>query len=485
MLNDDTPAPVSQFQDLSQVVDGNDDNGPMQLDSLCMNCHEQGVTKLLLLRVPYFRDIILESFACDHCHFKDNSVKSAGQIQEQGCKYTLNVENEDDLQRQVIRSDLSIFKVESLGIEMPKGESQLTNVEGVIQRIHESLSGEQDLRKDQAPELYAALEPIIAKLKDIMDRNGFPFTISLDDLTGNSWIAPNTTDRGNKYIRHEYPRTHEQNEDLGISHDANANAAEAEVKGPNDMGNPEDLDIVDGEVYDLPTECPGCNCQGASTRIKRVNIPHFKEVYIFGTSCPECGYKSSDVRTGGEVPAKGKRITLKVENMVDLSRDILKSNTCALSSEDLEIEVQPGTLGGRFTSVEGLLTEIKEQLYGHIFDAEGASGGDSMQTSEKSKWERFFDNLDAAIAGDKKFSITLEDPMANSYVQDLCSPAVDPQITIEEYERSAEEEDDLGLTDMKTEGYEKDNKDEDEDKPEDKEKATSAMDNLLEASMAK
>ena len=56
-------------------------------------------TRLLLLRVPYFRDIILESFECPHCHFKDNSVKSAGQIQERGAKYTLKVENEQDLAR--------------------------------------------------------------------------------------------------------------------------------------------------------------------------------------------------------------------------------------------------------------------------------------------------------------------------------------------------------------------------------------------------
>ncbi|KAJ5760329.1 nucleolar zinc-finger protein [Penicillium odoratum] len=480
MLNDEITAPESQFENLGEVVDRDDDTGVMQVESLCMNCHDQGITRLLLLRVPYFRDIILESFECEHCHFKDNSVKSAGQIQEQGCKYTLIVENEDDLQRQVIRSDLSIFKLESLGIEMPKGESQLTNIEGVVQRIYESLSGEQELRKEQAPELYAALEPIIEKLKDIMDRKGFPFTVSLDDLTGNSWIAPNTTDRGNKYRRQEYPRTHEQNEDLGISQDPNA--SEAEAKDVNDMGNPEDLDIVDGQVYELPTECPGCNSSGAVTRIKRVNIPHFKEVYIFGTSCEDCGYKSSDVRTGGEVPEKGKRITLRVENIVDLSRDILKSNTCALSSEDLEIEVQPGTLGGRFTSVEGLLTEIKDQLYGHIFDAGGSTGGDSMQNTEKGKWERFFANLDAAIAGEKKFSITLEDPMASSYVQDLCSPAVDPQIDIEEYVRTAEEEEELGFHDMKTEGYEEDAK-KDEDKDEDKEKATAAMDNLIEASM--
>ena len=76
-----------------------------------------------------------------------------------------------------------------------------------------------------------------------------PFTVSLDDPTGNSWIAPNTADRGLKYKRQEYPRTHEQNEELGISNDANAVAAETSEM---DAGNPDDLDIVDGQV----TLCP-------------------------------------------------------------------------------------------------------------------------------------------------------------------------------------------------------------------------------------
>lgn len=79
-----------------------------------------------------------------------------------------------------------------------------------------------------------------------------------------------------------------------------------------------------------------------------------------------------------------------------------------------------------------------------------------MASSDKETWERFFNRLDQAIAGELKFTITLKDPMANSYVQDLCTPEVDPQITSEEYTRTEEEEDDLGFKDMKTEGYEQD-----------------------------
>lgn len=416
----------------------------------------QGTTRLLLLRVPFFREIILESFECPHCHIKDNSVKSAGQIQDQGAKYTLDVQNEDDMQRQVIRSDVSIFKVETLGIEMPKGESQLSTVEGVVQKIHQSLASEQPLRKVQAPELHDALAPIIENLEKILNREGYPFTVSLDDPTGNSWIAPNANDRGNNYRRRDYPRTHEQNEELGIAADAEAAKHEGAALTEG-AGDPEDLEIVDGKVYSIPAECPGCS-KSCSVNMKKVNIPHFKEVIIWGTSCEHCGYRTSEVKTGGEVPEKGKKITLKVENLVDLSRDILKSDTCALHSDELEVTVQPGTLGGRFTTVEGLLTEIRDQLHGQIFDVEDTtrSGGDSMAASEKEKWNRFFTRLDSAIKGDMKFAITLQDPMANSYVQDLCSPAPDHQIAIEEYTRTEEEEDDLGLKDMKVEGYEAD-----------------------------
>lgn len=117
---------------------------------------------------------------------------------------------------------------------------------------------------------------------------------------------------------------------------------------------------------------------------------------------------------------------------------------------------QPGTLGGRFTTVEGLLTEIRDQLHGQIFDVGDSGAGDSLSSGDKEKWTRFFSRLDAAIKGELKFVITLEDPLAASYVQNLHLPDPDPQLQVEEYTRTDEEEDDLGFKDMKTEGYEND-----------------------------
>jgi len=47
----------------------------------------------------------------------------------------------------------------------------------------------------------------------------------------------------------------------------------------------------------------------------------------------------------------------------------------------------------------------------------------------------------------------MEDPVANSYVQSFTAPEPDPNLTIDYYERSWEENEDLGINSMQTEDY--------------------------------
>ena len=44
------------------------------------------------------------------------------------------------------------------------------------------------------------------------------------------------------------------------------------------------------------------------------------------TNCDICGYRDNEIKSGSAISEKGKRITLKVEDREDLSRDILKVN---------------------------------------------------------------------------------------------------------------------------------------------------------------
>lgn len=43
--------------------------------SLCMACGGEGTTRMLTTSVPFFRELILSSFECDDCYWKNNEVQ--------------------------------------------------------------------------------------------------------------------------------------------------------------------------------------------------------------------------------------------------------------------------------------------------------------------------------------------------------------------------------------------------------------------------
>jgi zinc finger protein len=414
----------------------------------------QGITRILPMTIPYFKQILLESFSCDHCGAKNTSVQNAGSIQEKGVKYTFRADNTTDLNRQIIKGDHGIIRIDSLGLDMPRSASSLTNVEGILAKISSDLEQDQPQRKEVDPRTYSHLEAIITQLNAMRSGADFPIYIHLDDPSGNSFISPDPIDAfspihnvGLKYTKTEYIRTHAQNVQLGLT---------TEDAAPDPLAG---VDILSDEVQSIPVSCPACT-QPCTMNAHKTHIPHFRDVIIMATSCDHCGYKTNDVNVGGEVPDKGKRITVSVKTIEDLNRDILKSGTCGLKSPDLGLEVHPGTLGGRFTTIEGLLTQVRDQLKGQIFDTTATQsdhaqvkGGDSISPGMLEQWNAFFAKLDEALQAKFPFAIILEDPMAASFVQRTADGDADTQVKEEEYERTAEEEEELGLKDMKVEGY--------------------------------
>ncbi|KXX82774.1 Zinc finger protein ZPR1 [Madurella mycetomatis] len=431
-------------------ANGDDDEKVVEeIESLCMNCEENGVTRLLLTKIPYFREIVIMSFSCDKCGFSNNEIQPAGTFQLKGAHYELRLTTMADFERQVIKSDTATIKFIELDVEVPAGKGQLTNVEGLLTTLIDDLAFSQEKRKEEAPEVYSKIEQVIAKGRKMMAGEAFPFRVAVDDPAGNSFIAPDPRDGVGKWEKREYLRTPEQNQALGL--------ADTTTTGLDDQGN-----IIPDQIYQFPASCPGC-LHPCTTNMKMVEIPHFRQVVIMNTTCDDCGYKSNDVKTGGEIPEKGKKVTLRVSKPEDLARDILKSESCALECPELNLSVNPGTLGGRFTTVEGLLTQVRDDLHNQIFEADAESGpsarvNDSLSASEKQRWEEFFDALNAAVKGEREFTIVLTDPLACSYVQSLADDPSQPddQMTVEEYERTDEEEEELGLKDMKVEGYEED-----------------------------
>ena len=87
------------------------------------------------------------------------------------------------------------------------------------------------------------------------------FTIKLDDPSGNSFIETHGGLGDPKWSKREYPRTKEQDEQLGLAHE--------EVEKDDDESKyPE-------EVLSFPSTCSLCGSD-LETLMKTVSIPHFK-----------------------------------------------------------------------------------------------------------------------------------------------------------------------------------------------------------------
>jgi len=425
------------------------DNGITEIESLCMQCHENGTTRMMLTRIPFFKEVIISSFQCEQCGLNDNEIQPASEIQKKGVKYTLKVNGLKDLSRQVVRQGSAMFRIEELDFEAPPFTSKgaLTTVEGMIQTAMEGLEQQQAVRKIMEPALAEKIDAVI-KLLDKYKNGENPFTLMLNDISGNSFVEnPFAPEKDEALTVTQYVRSKEESERLGISQEMEEQERENEKEMDKELGSSD-------EVMEFPGVCQECGSP-ANTKMKMLQIPHFKEVVIMATSCDVCGDKSSEVKAGGGIEEQGTKIVLKITDSTDLSRDVLTSETCHVTIPELDMELSHSSDAGRFTTLEGLLENIKTGI-GRI---NPFAFGDS--SNKKTKICEITEQVQEIIDGKRFVTIVFDDPVGNSHVQNLYAPDPDPNLTITKYDRTPEMEDDLGIADMKIENYQNEAEEED------------------------
>ncbi|KAM9250303.1 LOW QUALITY PROTEIN: zinc finger protein ZPR1-like [Cariama cristata] len=411
---------------------------PAEIESLCMNCFRNEVTRLLLTRIPFFKEIIVSSFACHSCSRSNTEIQSAGRIQEQGVRYTLAVTSRQDMSREVVKTDCATARIPELDFEIPAFTQKgvLTTIEGIIERAVAGLEQDQPIHRVTDKEVASKIGEFIGKLKQLKEVHS-SFTFIIDDPSGNSFVEnPHTLQKDDALVvAHYRRRTPQQAAMLGL---------EGEELDEKPADSAEDLR---NEVLQFNTNCPECNAP-ANTNVKLVQIPHFKEVIIMATNCNSCGHRTNEVKSGGAIEPQGTRITLGITDPSDMTRDILKSETCSVEIPELEFELGMGALGGKFTTLEGLLKDIRDLVERNPFTL-----GDSSTPSKTEKLQEFIGKLHEIIEGKAKAHFIVDDPAGNSYLQNVYAPEEDPELKVERYERTFEQNEDLGLNDMKTEGY--------------------------------
>ncbi|KAL7433727.1 hypothetical protein ACHAXM_003700 [Skeletonema potamos] len=208
----------------------------------------------------------------------------------------------------------------------------------------------------------------------------------------------------------------------------------------------------------FPTNCPSC---GASTNTDMcvIDIPHFKEAIIMSLTCEKCGYKSNEVKGGGEISSLATRITLRAETAQDMSRDVVKSDAASLAIPEIDLELNESGLGV-YTTVEGLLMKMHDELK----QASSFASIDRESSTNHDKFDNFLSELKNMAEGKRlPFTLVVTDPFSNSFIgpipesgqsillqQTDQSISDDKRITIEEFNRSHELNDMFGLNDMRT-----------------------------------
>ncbi|KAM9114036.1 zinc finger protein ZPR1 isoform 2-T2 [Pangshura tecta] len=374
---------------------------PDEIESLCMSCYRNGVTRLLLTKIPFFKEIIVSSFTCSSCAWSNTEIQSVGRIQEQGVRYTLAVTARQDMNREVVKTDCATARIPELDFEIPafSQKGALTTIEGIIDRAVAGLEQDQPVRRAADKDVAGKIDEFIGKLKQLKEVDS-SFTFIIDDPSGNSFVeSPFAPQKDDALVVTRYRRTSQQDSMLGL---------EAEETDENPADSVEDLR---NEVLQFNTNCPECNAP-ANTNMKLVQIPHFKEVIIMATNCEACGHRTNEVKSGGAIEPLGTRITLRVTDPSDMTRDVLK------------VVKNPFTLG------------------------------DSSTPSRVEKLQEFGRMVYQIMEGHMEAHFILDDPAGNSYLQNVYAPEEDPELKVEHYERTLAQNEDLGLNDMRTEGYE-------------------------------
>ena len=169
------------------------------------------------------------------------------------------------------------------------------------------------------------------------------------------------------------------------------------------------------------------------------------------------------MKPGGGIEEKGKKYILQIKTREDLARDILKSDMASIKIPEFDWDIGMGCIAGKFTTLEGILKDLKTEL---IDKNPFASGDSAVHEGRKERFDQFKADIEKLLNLEMDATFELDDPSGNSYILrwaksqlifyigcSLTAPEPDPQLQEIIYERTWEQNEELGLNDMKTENY--------------------------------
>jgi zinc finger protein len=140
--------------------------------------------------IPHFGEAMVIAGVCESCGFRlsDTILLNQGEP----VRYTITIEDAEDLNARVIRSTSGTIRLPELGIDVepgPASDAYISNVEGVLQKVKGIVAFATKSARDAGVEENTRRgECILARIERAMEGEG-PLTIVLEDPLGNSAIV--------------------------------------------------------------------------------------------------------------------------------------------------------------------------------------------------------------------------------------------------------------------------------------------------------
>jgi zinc finger protein len=163
---------------------------PIMAELKNQKCTFCGENKLTLredeVEIPHFGRVFVLSMDCSACNYRKSDIEPAES--KEPCKYTFEVNSEDDLNVKIVKSGDATVKIPHV-ITMepgPASSGYITNVEGLIEKVkkivEDSVEGEEDSSaKKKAKNINKKLGKVLVGREKLK--------IIIEDPTGHSVIV--------------------------------------------------------------------------------------------------------------------------------------------------------------------------------------------------------------------------------------------------------------------------------------------------------
>lgn len=132
-----------------------------------------------------------------------------------------------------------------------------------------------------------------------------------------------------------------------------------------DFTKPLETNDVQEQNIEFDVDCHNCGLLG-KVRMCTCTIPYFKEIIIMAFTCDACGARNCEVKVGGGISEKAAKYTVNVKEKSDMDRDVFKSETAEITIPEIGVTVVSGSLGGVYSTIEGLLDKVSDSLLSQL-----------------------------------------------------------------------------------------------------------------------